>query len=167
MLFNSPEFLLFLPIVFGLYWFVVQRNLKAQNMLLVIMRLKPLALLLVLTTLATTADAQRQAPASRRTAAGKRRRTVAGKHPFRCRRQRGGARQPSSAQAGRTPRRAITRSKTRPHANACGKTTGGENEQRKAVQFRGGGAFSGSQIATDSNRFNRRIRPRRRCRSRT
>ena len=36
MLFNSPEFLLFLPIVFGLYWFVVQRNLKAQNMLLVI-----------------------------------------------------------------------------------------------------------------------------------
>ena len=35
-LFNSPEFLLFLPIVFGLYWFVVQRNLRAQNMLLVI-----------------------------------------------------------------------------------------------------------------------------------
>ena len=35
MLFNSPEFLLFLPIVFGLYWFVVQRNLRAQNMLLV------------------------------------------------------------------------------------------------------------------------------------
>jgi hypothetical protein len=62
MLFNSPEFLLFLPIVFGLYWFVVQRNLKAQNMLLVIMRLKPLALILVLTTLATTADAQRRRP---------------------------------------------------------------------------------------------------------
>ena len=36
MLFNSPEFLLFLPIVFGLYWFVVQRNLRAQNVLLVI-----------------------------------------------------------------------------------------------------------------------------------
>ena len=36
MLFNSPEFLLFLPIVFGLYWFVMQRNLKAQNMLLVL-----------------------------------------------------------------------------------------------------------------------------------
>ena len=36
MLFNSPEFLLFLPIVFGLYWFVVQRNLRAQNMLLVL-----------------------------------------------------------------------------------------------------------------------------------
>ena len=31
MLFNSSEFLLFLPIVFGLYWLVVQRNLKAQN----------------------------------------------------------------------------------------------------------------------------------------
>lgn len=36
MLFNSSEFLLFLPIVFGLYWFIVQRNLKAQNMLLVL-----------------------------------------------------------------------------------------------------------------------------------
>ena len=36
MLFNSPEFLLFLPIVFGLYWFVVQRNLRAQNVLLVL-----------------------------------------------------------------------------------------------------------------------------------
>ena len=46
MLFNSPEFLLFLPIVFGLYWFVMQRNLKAQNMLLVIassgLRLDPM-----------------------------------------------------------------------------------------------------------------------------
>ena len=36
MLFNSPEFLLFLPIVFGLYWFVLQRNLRAQNMLLLV-----------------------------------------------------------------------------------------------------------------------------------
>ena len=36
MLFNSPEFLLFLPIVFGLYWFVVQRNLRAQSVLLVL-----------------------------------------------------------------------------------------------------------------------------------
>ena len=36
MLFNSPEFLLFLPIVFGLYWFVTQRNLKAQNLLLLV-----------------------------------------------------------------------------------------------------------------------------------
>ena len=34
MLFNSPEFLLFLPIVFGLYWFVMQKNLKAQNALI-------------------------------------------------------------------------------------------------------------------------------------
>ena len=31
MLFNSPEFLLFLPIDFGLYWFVVQRNRKVQK----------------------------------------------------------------------------------------------------------------------------------------
>lgn len=36
MLFNSPQFLLFLPIVFALYWFVVQRNLRAQNVLLVL-----------------------------------------------------------------------------------------------------------------------------------
>ncbi|MDA8696126.1 MBOAT family protein [Flavobacteriales bacterium] len=36
MLFNSPEFLLFLPIIFGLYWFVTQRNLKAQNLLLLL-----------------------------------------------------------------------------------------------------------------------------------
>jgi alginate O-acetyltransferase complex protein AlgI len=36
MLFNSPEFLLFLPIVFGLYWFVVLRNLQAQNALLLV-----------------------------------------------------------------------------------------------------------------------------------
>ncbi|RPA68414.1 MBOAT family protein [Cyclobacteriaceae bacterium YHN15] len=31
MLFNSFEFLLFFPVVFLLYWFVFQRNLKAQN----------------------------------------------------------------------------------------------------------------------------------------
>lgn len=36
MLFNSLEFLLFLPIVFVLYWFVAQRNLKAQNVLLLV-----------------------------------------------------------------------------------------------------------------------------------
>ena len=36
MLFNSPEFLLFLPIVFGLYWFVTKRSLKAQNLLLLV-----------------------------------------------------------------------------------------------------------------------------------
>ena len=36
MLFNSPEFLLFLPIVAGLYWFVNQRSLKAQNLLLLV-----------------------------------------------------------------------------------------------------------------------------------
>ncbi|SMD46068.1 D-alanyl-lipoteichoic acid acyltransferase DltB, MBOAT superfamily [Aquiflexum balticum DSM 16537] len=31
MLFNSYEFLVFFPVVFLLYWFVFQRNLKAQN----------------------------------------------------------------------------------------------------------------------------------------
>ena len=36
MLFNSPEFLVFLAIVFGLYWFVTQRSLKAQNALLLL-----------------------------------------------------------------------------------------------------------------------------------
>jgi len=36
MLFNSKEFLIFLPIVFFLYWFVFYKNLKAQNLLLLI-----------------------------------------------------------------------------------------------------------------------------------
>ncbi len=36
MLFNSIDFAIFIPIVFFLYWFVTQRNLKAQNFLIVI-----------------------------------------------------------------------------------------------------------------------------------
>lgn len=36
MLFNSIEFLLFLPIVFGLYWFVFQRKVIWQNALLLV-----------------------------------------------------------------------------------------------------------------------------------
>ena len=36
MLFNSFEFLVFLPLVFGLYWFVCNRNLKIQNALVLI-----------------------------------------------------------------------------------------------------------------------------------
>ena len=36
MLFNSIEFAIFLPIVFLLYWFVTNRNLKTQNVLLLI-----------------------------------------------------------------------------------------------------------------------------------
>jgi alginate O-acetyltransferase complex protein AlgI len=36
MLFNSLGFAIFLPIVFFLYWFVTNRNLKSQNILLVI-----------------------------------------------------------------------------------------------------------------------------------
>lgn len=36
MLFNSIDFALFLPIVFLLYWFVVQNNLKLQNLLIVL-----------------------------------------------------------------------------------------------------------------------------------
>src|SRR5690606_22866017 len=35
MLFNSLDFAIFLPIVFGLYWFVVNKNLRAQNVLVV------------------------------------------------------------------------------------------------------------------------------------
>lgn len=36
MLFNSVEFLLFLPTVFVLYWFVFNQNLKGQNLLILI-----------------------------------------------------------------------------------------------------------------------------------
>lgn len=36
MLFNSYEFLIFLPVVFLLYWFVFQKNLKAQNAFILI-----------------------------------------------------------------------------------------------------------------------------------
>ena len=36
MLFNSFEYLVFLPIVFLLYWFVLKKNLKKQNLLLLI-----------------------------------------------------------------------------------------------------------------------------------
>jgi len=36
MLFNSIDFAIFFPIVFTLYWFVVNRNLKMQNLLIVI-----------------------------------------------------------------------------------------------------------------------------------
>lgn len=36
MLFNSIEFAVFLPLVFVLYWFVTQHNLKLQNLLIVV-----------------------------------------------------------------------------------------------------------------------------------
>ncbi len=36
MLFNSLEFLIFLPLVFLLYWFVFNRNLKLQNLFIVV-----------------------------------------------------------------------------------------------------------------------------------
>ena len=36
MLFNSIDFAIFLPIVFMLYWFVVNKNLKQQNLLIVV-----------------------------------------------------------------------------------------------------------------------------------
>ena len=36
MLFNSIEFLLFLPLVFILYWFIFNKNLKLQNLLVLI-----------------------------------------------------------------------------------------------------------------------------------
>ena len=36
MLFNSIEFLLFLPVVFLLYWFVFNKNLKSQNLLILV-----------------------------------------------------------------------------------------------------------------------------------
>ncbi len=36
MLFNSIEFAIFIPITFILYWFMTNRNLKLQNLLLVV-----------------------------------------------------------------------------------------------------------------------------------
>lgn len=36
MLFNSIDFIIFLPIVFTLYWFITNKNLKLQNFLIVI-----------------------------------------------------------------------------------------------------------------------------------
>lgn len=36
MLFNSFDFAIFLPIVFVLYWFVFNKSLKLQNLLLVV-----------------------------------------------------------------------------------------------------------------------------------
>jgi len=36
MLFNSLQFLIFLPVVFFLYWFLTNKNLKAQNILLLV-----------------------------------------------------------------------------------------------------------------------------------
>ena len=36
MLFNSLEFLIFLPTVFFFYWFVFQKNLRVQNLLLLL-----------------------------------------------------------------------------------------------------------------------------------
>ena len=36
MLFNSIDFAIFLPIVFLLYWFVANKNLKLQNLLIVV-----------------------------------------------------------------------------------------------------------------------------------
>ncbi len=36
MLFNSIDFAIFLPIVFGLYWFVAANNLRLQNLLIVV-----------------------------------------------------------------------------------------------------------------------------------
>ena len=36
MLFNSLEFFIFLPVVFSLYWFVTNKNLKLQNFLIVL-----------------------------------------------------------------------------------------------------------------------------------
>ncbi len=36
MLFNSIDFLIFLPVVFSIYWFVVNRNLKLQNLFIVL-----------------------------------------------------------------------------------------------------------------------------------
>jgi D-alanyl-lipoteichoic acid acyltransferase DltB (MBOAT superfamily) len=36
MLFNSIDFAIFLPIVFLLYWYVTNKKLKSQNLLIVV-----------------------------------------------------------------------------------------------------------------------------------
>ena len=36
MLFNSIDFAIFLPVVFVLYWFVANKNLKLQNVVIVV-----------------------------------------------------------------------------------------------------------------------------------
>ena len=36
MLFNSIDFAVFLPVIFFLYWFVANKNLKSQNLLIVL-----------------------------------------------------------------------------------------------------------------------------------
>lgn len=36
MLFNSVDFAIFLPIVFGLYWFITNKNLRVQNLLILV-----------------------------------------------------------------------------------------------------------------------------------
>ena len=36
MLFNSIDFAIFLPIIFIIYWFVINKNIKLQNLMLVI-----------------------------------------------------------------------------------------------------------------------------------
>ncbi|GER60170.1 hypothetical protein ULMA_22780 [Patiriisocius marinus] len=36
MLFNSIDFAIFLPIMFILYWFITNKNLKLQNLLIVV-----------------------------------------------------------------------------------------------------------------------------------
>jgi hypothetical protein len=38
MLFNSLDFAIFLPIIFFIYWFAVQKNLKQQNILILLAR---------------------------------------------------------------------------------------------------------------------------------
>ena len=109
------------------------------------MRLKPLALLLVLTTLATTADAQRRRP-PRDGGGGQTPRTV--EESIRPRTKKKRREKPNYEQAGTKPKRAITRTKTRPPASACGKTIGGKSAHVKAGRCRGGGGFSGSRTGT-------------------
>ena len=36
MIFNSIDFAIFLPIVFILYWFVFNKNIKSQNILIIL-----------------------------------------------------------------------------------------------------------------------------------
>ena len=85
------------------------------------------------------------------TAAGKRRKPC--RKAFAVQRKKRPRAPQNFAPVGTTPKRAITRSKTRLLASECGKTTGGENEPRKAGKSRGGVVFSANPTGTDKADF--------------
>ena len=120
------------------------------------MSLRQIALLLVLTTLATTADAQRRRPA-RDGGGGQTPKTV--QESIRSAEEKEAARTAELRTGWKDAKESHYKKQDKATRMRMRQNAGGENEQPKADRFLGGHAFSGSQIVTDSNRFNRRIRP--------